>query len=255
MTDIKALAAFNDNYIWLLTSPAETWVVDPGDAAPVERALQSLERRLDGILLTHHHLDHVGGVAQLCRRYDPVVVGPTRCACAGITRRVAEGDAVRAAGLELQVMEIPGHTLDHIAYWTEHPEPLVFCGDTLFAGGCGRIFEGTPGMMYHSLTRLAQLPAQTRVYCAHEYTLANLAFARAVEPANAALEGRLESDGRRRASGLPTVPSTLALEAATNPFLRCTAPAVSAAAAARSAVAPASPEAVFTILRGWKDGF
>lgn len=257
MLAIEPIPAFNDNYIWLLRAPGgpEAVVVDPGDAAPVLQALAQRDLRLTGILVTHHHPDHVGGLAQLIAKTAPTVYGPHNPAIAGIDRRLGAGDRIDLLGRRFEVMEVPGHTLDHIAYFSAGDPPLLFCGDTLFAGGCGRLFEGTAPMMHHSLQSLATLPGDTRVYCAHEYTLANLAFARAAEPGNAALVTRQAQAEATRARGEPTVPSSIALERATNPFLRCQEDALVASLRAQGRLQGESPEEVFAAIRGWKDRF
>jgi hydroxyacylglutathione hydrolase len=257
MLTIDPIPAFSDNYIWLIydESSREAFVVDPGDAAPVETRLKGMQLALTGILITHHHLDHTGGLEQLRARHNPVVYGPANPAVAGIDHRVAAGDAVQVLGKTFTVMEVPGHTLDHIAYFCDDDTPLLFCGDTLFAGGCGRVFEGTPPMMHESLESLAGLPGNTRVYCAHEYTLANLAFARAVEPDNAELRQRLADAEALRARNEPTVPSDIALELKTNPFLRCTEPALIEALRAKGRLQGESGAEVFATVRGWKDNF
>jgi len=257
MLQIEPISAFSDNYIWLLYDDAEraAWVVDPGQAEPVLAALAQKQLPLAGILITHHHPDHVGGLAQLRARFDVPVYGPAQTPAQGIGHGLREGERVRAAGREFRVLEIPGHTLDHIAYFSAGPTPVVFCGDTLFAGGCGRVFEGTMPMMHASLQKLAQLPAQTAVYCAHEYTLANLRFAQAVEPDSSELAQRAQRDHAQRDAARPTVPTTLAMELATNPFLRCAEPAVQAAAQRRAVHQLAAQAEVFGVLRSWKDSF
>ncbi len=236
-------------------------VVDPGDAAPVLAALERQALQLAGILVTHHHADHVGGVADLLARHPAPVWGP-----AGEVlpvdawpefHPVAQGDVVELLGLRLQVLDIPGHTAGHIAYYTDDAaagEPLLFCGDTLFAGGCGRLFEGTPAQMLASLTQLAALPAPTRVCCAHEYTLSNLRFARAVEPDNLDLQQFEARCIALRAQDLPTLPSRIGQEKLINPFLRSYERAVIDAAVARGADR-ADPVAVFAALRTWKNNF
>ncbi len=257
MLKIEPVAAFSDNYIWLLHDATGAWVVDPGDAAVVIEALETLSRPLLGILITHHHFDHTGGVEELIARYQPRVAGPANHAIKGIQTTLGKGDSVDVLGVRFDVLEVPGHTLDHIAYYApdHQPEPLLFCGDTLFAGGCGRIFEGTATMMFASLQQLARLPANTRIYCAHEYTLANLDFAAAVEPEAQAIRQRIDRDRTRRAQGLPTVPSQLAEELQTNPFLRCDQPGVEAAAVSHARQALPDAEAVFAKIREWKNHF
>ena len=258
MLNIQPISAFDDNYIWLIHDEAsrQAFVVDPGDAAPVQDALAAQQLHLAGILITHHHFDHVGGLAQLCSAYQPVVYGPRNPAISGLTRQVSAGDTVEVLGQDFSVLEVPGHTLDHIAYFSDATEqPLLFCGDTLFAGGCGRVFEGTPPMMHESLQTLAALPSSTRVYCAHEYTLANLAFARAVEPDNAELARRISAAEASRGRGEPTVPSDIALELATNPFLRCSRPELLAALESQGRLEGQAPHEVFATVRGWKDSF
>jgi hydroxyacylglutathione hydrolase len=257
MLTIQPIPAFNDNYIWLLydQQSRQALVVDPGDATPVAETLAELQLDLVGILITHHHFDHVGGLAALAEQYSPVVCGPHNPAIEGITRRLGSGDHIEALGLGFDVMEVPGHTLDHIAYFHAGETPLLFCGDTLFAGGCGRLFEGTPPMMLQSLQALGALPPATRVYCAHEYTLANLAFASAVEPDNAALARRIAEAESTRARLEPTVPSDIALELATNPFLRCAEADLQAALRNQGKLQGESTEDVFTTVRGWKDNF
>ena len=260
MLRVEALRAFSDNYIWLLgAGDADAVVVDPGDAQPVLAALAAGGRRLVAILVTHHHPDHVGGVEQLLRHHPAIpVYGPASSPAACITARLSDGESIEVLGMQARVIAVPGHTLDHIAYFfagAATDAPRLFCGDTLFAGGCGRLFEGDAAMMHGSLGRLAALPAETLVYCAHEYTLSNLRFARAVDPDNTALAFRQAEDIARRERDEPTVPSTLALELATNPFLRCTDPAVRAAAQHHAGRELGADHAVFGIVRAWKDGF
>jgi hydroxyacylglutathione hydrolase len=251
---ITPLPAFSDNYFWLLARGGSAAVVDPGDAGPVERALEEHGLRLDAILVTHHHADHVGGVATLKHRFTPTVYGPAYESIPARDRALSGGDTIEALGTRFEVIDVPGHTAGHIAYYAAS-ESALFCGDTLFACGCGRLFEGTPAQMHASLSALAALPGQTRVYCAHEYTLANIRFALAVEPGNAELQQRaLDAEALRR-RGEPTVPSTIALERATNPFLRCDAAEVRAAAARRKRGAETSPVTTFATLREWKNGF
>jgi hydroxyacylglutathione hydrolase len=261
---ITPIAAFSDNYIWCLDDGAHAWVVDPGEAGPVQAFLRARGLRLQGILITHHHPDHVGGVGELCAAWSGLTVcGPDNPAIAGIDRTLREGDSTTLLGHNFDVLEVPGHTLDHIAYYAaDTTPPTLFCGDTLFAGGCGRMFEGTARQMYASLQKLAGLPAATAVYCAHEYTLSNLRFAAAVEPDSAALRERGAAAAALRAEQRPTVPSNIGLELATNPFLRCQTPSVLAAARERApgsdnrqALENADPATVFAAIRRWKDQF
>lgn len=254
MLRIHTIPAFNDNYFWLFhqSESVEAWVVDPGAADPVEAALAESGLQLAGIVVTHHHSDHTGGVSQLAQRHGARVTGPVSEQFRAVDATVGDGDRVRFADCTFDVIAVPGHTLDHIAYHCAD-EGVLFCGDTLFAGGCGRLFEGTPQQMQHSLEQLAQLPDDTRVFCAHEYTLANLAFAERVEPDNAALAERVAAARATRAAGAPTVPSTIALERATNPFLRTAAPSVIAAAEARAGHPLTGAADVLAQVRRWKD--
>jgi hydroxyacylglutathione hydrolase len=261
--NLTALPAFTDNYIWMLHDGASAVVVDPGDAAPVHAALDALGLQLVGILVTHHHADHVGGVQALRARLQGPIWAPATermpASFADACVRVHEGDRVQVLGQAFAVLDLPGHTAGHIAYVQRDAPaaPLLFCGDTLFSAGCGRLFEGTPAQMQASLAKLATLPADTQVCCTHEYTLANLRFAKAADPDNAALTAHTARCLSLRAAGQPTLPSNMGLELQINPFLRCTAPAL--AAAARAHVADPSAHldslAVFTALREWKNRF
>ena len=257
MTAIIPIPAFSDNYIWLLREGGDAVVVDPGDAGPVIEFLGREGLTLRAIVTTHHHPDHVGGVAKLLALTSVPVFGPANESIPGRTRALAEDDAIVLPGIgrELRVLDVPGHTSGHIAYVGDGNDPIALVGDTLFAGGCGRLFEGTPAQMSASLAKLAALPAATAVYCAHEYTLANLRFAQAVEPDNAALRERVAREQAKRDRGVPTVPSTIADERATNPFLRCSEPAVVAAAQAHAGRALDGPVETFAVLRAWKNGF
>jgi hydroxyacylglutathione hydrolase len=257
MLRAEPIPAFEDNYIWLLTDARgrddRATLVDPGDAEPVIERLRADGLRLGSILLTHHHYDHQGGVADLLDCWpDAVVVAPVDDRIRAATLRVGEGAEVKPPGLDLafRVLAVPGHTATHIAYLGGG---ALFCGDTLFAGGCGRVFDGTFAQLAASLRRIAALPPETRCYCAHEYTLANLGFAEWVEPDSQALAARFAAAREARARGEPTVPSTLALELATNPFLRTTEPGVVAAAAGFAGAPLPDETAVFTALRRWKD--
>ena len=251
-----AIPAFNDNYIWAIRDGDQCVIVDPGDAAPVEAWLSDQGLTLSALLITHHHPDHVGGVSALCRDRDIPVYGPARETIPEMDHPLGDGDRVRLAtpDLELDVMEVPGHTLGHIAFYAPR-QGWLFCGDTLFAGGCGRLFEGTPEQMHHSLTRLAGLPEDTQVFCAHEYTLANLRFAHAVEPDNADIRVRLEVVEELRAADRMTLPTDLALEKRTNPFLRAECDAVTQAASKQANRALKPGVETFATVRSWKDSF
>ena len=256
MVAIIPIPAFTDNYIWLLRDGRGAVVVDPGDAAPVLAYLAAHDLALTAILATHHHGDHVGGVAALLERFAVPVFGPARERIPEPFKPLHGGQGMTMLGIDWQVIDVPGHTAGHIAYYAPDVDgtPLLFCGDTLFSGGCGRLFEGTPAQMLASLDALAALPAATRVCCAHEYTLANLRFAAAVEPGNQALADYTRQCERRRAQGLPTLPSDIGTERAINPFLRSRQPAV--AQAVRAHTPSAQDEvAVFAALREWKNTF
>jgi hydroxyacylglutathione hydrolase len=261
---LVALPAFSDNYIWMLHDGHQALVVDPGDAAPVQAALDAQALTRAGILVTHHHPDHVGGLAALRPRLRGQVFGPARENIPGPFEPLRGGAVVNVLGLDFQVIDVPGHTAGHIAYFhasaadadgAEAPEaPILFCGDTLFSAGCGRLFEGTPAQMLHSLARLAALPGATRVCCAHEYTESNLRFAAAVEPDNADITAAIGSCRALRAQHLPTLPSSIAHERAINPFMRCDMAAVIHSAAAHGAT-DGGGAAVLGALREWKNNF
>jgi hydroxyacylglutathione hydrolase len=252
--DIVPIRAFKDNYIWCLRRESIAVVVDPGDARPVLDYLWSEGLRLTAILTTHHHADHVGGNAGLLSKYNVPVFGPAHENIPGITQSLREGDGIEVPGIGLrfQVLDVPGHTAGHIAY---HGNGLLFCGDTLFSCGCGRLFEGTAEQMYASLAKFAALPGDTLVYCAHEYTLANLRFARAAEPNNESIDMREAQARAALAGGNPSLPSTIQSELASNPFLRSANPAVVASASRHAGRILANPVDVFAALRKWKDAF
>lgn len=223
MLEIHQISVLSDNYIFLVRDPVskDTAVVDPAVSEPVLAALAEREWQLTHILNTHHHGDHVGGNLELKARTGCTIVGAKkdRHRIPGIDVTIEEGDTFRLGTAEARVFEVPGHTLGHIAYWFAESQAL-FCGDTLFSMGCGRLFEGSAEQMWHSLTKLKALPGDTRVFCAHEYTQANGRFALALDPDNQALIARMEGVMEQRRNGRPTVPSSMAEEWATNPFLR-----------------------------------
>jgi hydroxyacylglutathione hydrolase len=254
MLEIVPLPAFQDNYIWTLRDGGQAAVVDPGEARPVQDYLAKEGLALVAILATHHHPDHVGGIAELVAQNRVPVFGPKGEPIPALTHPVGQGDSAVIPGLDASftVLDIPGHTRAHVAYYGLGS---LFCGDTLFACGCGRVFEGTAAQMLDSLSKLAALPDETRVYCGHEYTLANIRFARAVDPDNSDLAAREQRAQRLRDAGRPTLPSTLGEERATNPFLRCAEPAVVESANKYLGARVADPVRVFAAIREWKNKF
>jgi hydroxyacylglutathione hydrolase len=253
MFNITAIPALQDNYIWAIHNGRHAAVVDPGEAGPVLRFLNARGLRLNSILCTHRHADHIGGIAGLREVYNVPVYGRRHPGNPHITDDLHEGDRLELDpfGIVFAILEIPGHLDDHIAYLA--PE-ILFCGDVLFGSGCGRNFEGSLAQLHHSLQRLAQLPDITRVYCAHEYTAANLRFALACEPDNPEVQQRVMATQQLRAANLPTLPSTIALENATNPFLRCTRPEI-IRTLQRRGLTDTTELGVFTALREWKNRF
>ncbi len=252
---VTPIPAFTDNYIWCIQKDQQCWVVDPGDAKPVIQFCKEHNLTLTGILITHHHWDHTGGIADLLVQYPSVpIVGPSYGNIQHLTQQVSLGDSVMLTGLDitLEVIEVPGHTLDHIAY---HGESLLFCGDTLFSVGCGRLFEGTPEQMLSSLQKLMQLHDKTVVYCTHEYTLANINFAEQVEPQNQALHDYKKWAQQQREKGLPTLPTTIQQQKAINPFLRAQQDEIKHNAEQYVGTQLPNEEAVFTAIRQWKDNF
>ena len=252
MFEVVPLPAFKDNYMWTLRGPRHAVVVDPGDARPVQEFLAREALVLAAILATHHHPDHVGGVAELVAARRVPVFGPKGEPIPELSHPVSGGDTVPLPelGASFSVLDIPGHTRAHVAYYGAG---ALFCGDTLFACGCGKLFEGTAEQMYASLQKLAALPDETKVYCGHEYTLANIQFARRVDPGNAALAARERHSRALRDAGRPTLPSTLGEERATNPFLRCVEPAVIDSANNYLGTRISDPVRVFAAIRDWKN--
>lgn len=258
---ITPLKSFTDNYIWVISSSDSNKVsfVDPGDANTCIDYLEKENKDLNSILITHHHHDHTGGIKSLVeysrkKQIDINVIGPDNKKIEGITETVSEGNTVRIMDndLTLTVIDLPGHTLDHIAYYVDD---ILFCGDTLFSGGCGRLFEGTPSQMHHSLQKLANLPERTRVYCTHEYTLANLEFALTVDPSNLELVHYFNQVVSLRANDKVTLPSSIQREKQINPFLRCNKTSIQESASEYSGKEITEEVAVFGAIRTWKDNF
>ena len=253
---VLTVPAFNDNYLWLIHNGKDAVAVDPGDAGSIMAALQTHKLSLAAILLTHHHPDHVGGVEELLRHHNIPVFGPRQEKISGVTTLLSEGDKVNIPQLPLhcEVLDVPGHTSGHIAYVIPS-ENWLFCGDTLFAAGCGRLFEGTPAQMVASLAKLTALPDQTLVFCAHEYTMSNLRFALAAEPGSLALTTRIAVEQEKRSNNIPTVPTNIGLEKQTNPFLRYREPAILEGLLASGRITSREPVAAFAALREWKNNF
>jgi hydroxyacylglutathione hydrolase len=249
------IKAFNDNYIWCLRNQSHCSVVDPGDAAPVLAYCKDNQLTLSAILITHHHWDHTGGIDALLTAFPDIpVYGPQNKDIKQITVRLSQGDDLELAmlGVKFSVLEVPGHTLDHIAYYGDTG---LFCGDTLFSAGCGRLFEGTPQQMFQSLAKLTALPNDTEVYCTHEYTMANIAFAEAVEPNNQALIDYKHWANKQRVKNTPTLPTNIQRELAVNPFLRCHSSELVTNVSQNMGAILTSEQATFASLRNWKDNF
>ena len=256
MLEIIPLTALKDNYIWILINRINQCVaiVDPSEHEPVLECIQSKNLNPIAILITHHHWDHVGGISGLTKKYNIPVYTPKKEFVEGSTNPVGEGDIISLPELDLEIniLDVPGHTSGAIAYYTKK---MLFSGDTLFTGGCGRLFEGSPTQMYASLSKIKKLPTKTLVYCGHEYTIPNLQFATAVEIDNKAIQRRLDIAQKTRNENLPTVPATLEIEKQTNPFLRCNEQSVINAASMRAGKALDNPAEVFATIRDWKDSF
>jgi len=254
MINIEPIKAFNDNYIWLVTTNEGSIVIDPGESKNTLDLLRNKQIDLSNILITHHHFDHTGGIVDLSKNNTLDVYGPSNV-IESITKRVANGDVIDVIGLSFEIIEIPGHTLDHIAYYSFNKgDPILFCGDTLFSGGCGRVFEGTHEQMHNSLAKLKQLPSNTKIYCGHEYTESNFKFALEVDPLNEDLQVRLNEVKQLRELEIPTLPSTLESELKTNPFLRCDNKDIQESIHKKFNT-PKHEVDVFKAIREWKDNF
>jgi hydroxyacylglutathione hydrolase len=254
MINIEPIKAFNDNYIWLVTTNEGSIVIDPGEADQTINFLKENGLTLEAILITHHHFDHTGGIEDMLLFKDVDVYGPVNN-ISTISKQLMSGDLINVIGIDFQVIEIPGHTLDHIAFYSEtFEEPILFCGDTLFSGGCGRVFEGTFEQMHASLLKLKSLPANTKIYAGHEYTQSNLKFALEVEPLNQKLISRYNDVQNLISTGKPTLPSTLELELEVNPFLRCQTNEVQKSVIKQFNTSNHEDE-IFKALRQWKDNF
>lgn len=254
--NVYPIPILKDNYVWAIIDVSQNTaiIVDPGDAAPVAKFIDQQQLQLKGILITHHHWDHTNGTVELKEQYDVPVFAPAREQVSGTTTQVQEGDIVQINDfpLSFRVLDIPGHTLGHVAYYAAG---MLFCGDTLFAAGCGRIFEGTPEQMYASLQKIAALPDDTKIYCAHEYTLNNLRFATVVEPSNQDIALRLQEVQRLSYADIPSLPSLLSLEKKTNPFLRCNEQELVKSTAKHAGYQLNDPVQIFYHLREWKNHF
>ena len=254
MVKIESIEAFTDNYIWLVTTNEGSIVIDPGESSNVINYLDNNQLDLKAIFITHHHFDHTGGINEITSYYPVNVFGPINNV-ETINKRLKDGDRVSIIGIDFKIIEIPGHTLDHIAYFSENNgNPILFCGDTLFAAGCGRVFEGTFEQMYESIIKLKNLPINTKIYCGHEYTLSNLEFAKEAEPFNQDTLSRYNNVLKLREKGTPSIPSLLSTELKTNPFLRCDNKEVQENISTKFKTTKESKE-IFKALRLWKDNF
>ena len=256
MFEVSAIKAFSDNYIWTLIKDGEVTVVDPGDPEPVKNYLNEKDLTLKNILITHHHFDHTGGIEKLTDKYGCEVYGPDGGHIKGIGVAIQDNQEFTIMDVTFKAFATPGHTLDHLSYYVEDDSnPLLFCGDTLFSGGCGRLFEGSPKQMHTSLSRLAELPGKTKVFCTHEYTESNLRFAIAVEPNNRHIKDKIEEVQELRRKDLETLPSTISEELNINPFLRCNQNDVINSAESYCKTQLSESHEVLGAIREWKDNF
>ena len=254
MINIEPIEAFSDNYIWLVTTNEGSIVIDPGESSKTIELIKKRDLNLKAILITHHHFDHTGGIDELKLFSSAKVYGPKND-ISSIDVRVEVGQALSLIGIDFEIIELPGHTMDHIAFYTNNNgNPLLFCGDTLFAGGCGRVLEGTFEQMHESLMKLKSLPANTKVYSGHEYTTANLSFAKEVEPLNKNIISRYNEVLKLRKEGIPTLPTTNEIELKTNPFFRCDVEEIQDSLLKKFNIERNEQE-IFKALREWKDNF
>ena len=254
MIKIESIEAFTDNYIWLVTTNEGSIVIDPGESSNIINLVHKNQLDLKAILITHHHFDHTDGIEEIISHCPVDVFGPFNN-IQTIRKKLKDGDRLNIIGIAFEIIEIPGHTLDHIAFFSENNgRPILFCGDTLFAAGCGRVFEGTYEQMFESLIKLKNLPTNTNIYCGHEYTLSNLKFAKEVEPFNKDILSRYNKVLKLREKRIPSVPSTLSTELKTNPFLRCDNKEVQENISSKFKITKENKE-IFKALRSWKDNF